>query len=153
MTGPREALELALKGRYRIEREIGRGGMATVFLATDLAPAPGGDQGCAELPAGSAASVARDRRGREPVASARAALIDSGGGRPLYPSRLTSPVRPRAKLERERHRRRRRGAHRARDRDALGDMRAGSFIATSSLTTSCSPTVGSLTGSRRKPAA
>ena len=31
-----EALESALAGRYRLEREIGRGGMATVFLAADL---------------------------------------------------------------------------------------------------------------------
>jgi len=32
----RDILERALEGRYRVEREIGRGGMATVFLATDL---------------------------------------------------------------------------------------------------------------------
>ena len=31
-----EALDRALEGRYRLEREIGRGGMATVYLATDL---------------------------------------------------------------------------------------------------------------------
>ena len=31
-----EALESALAGRYRLEREIGRGGMAIVFLAADL---------------------------------------------------------------------------------------------------------------------
>ena len=30
------ALEVALSDRYRIERELGRGGMATVYLATDL---------------------------------------------------------------------------------------------------------------------
>jgi serine/threonine protein kinase len=32
----RAALETALAGRYAIERELGRGGMATVFLARDL---------------------------------------------------------------------------------------------------------------------
>ena len=32
--GPK--LQAALSGRYTIERELGRGGMATVFLAKDL---------------------------------------------------------------------------------------------------------------------
>ena len=31
-----ERLKAALAGRYEIERELGRGGMATVFLARDL---------------------------------------------------------------------------------------------------------------------
>jgi TolB-like protein len=34
--GPRSALEAALAGRYAIERELGHGGMATVYLARDL---------------------------------------------------------------------------------------------------------------------
>jgi serine/threonine-protein kinase len=35
-TGPPERLRRALGGRYRIERELGAGGMAMVYLATDL---------------------------------------------------------------------------------------------------------------------
>ena len=33
---PRERLQRGLADRYHIEHELGRGGMATVFLATDL---------------------------------------------------------------------------------------------------------------------
>src|SRR5262245_5569545 len=36
MGDAREALAAALADRYRLEREIGQGGMATVFLACDL---------------------------------------------------------------------------------------------------------------------
>lgn len=36
MTDLRERLQSGLADRYRLERELGRGGMATVFLATDL---------------------------------------------------------------------------------------------------------------------
>ena len=36
MTDPVDRLTTALQDRYRIERELGAGGMATVYLAEDL---------------------------------------------------------------------------------------------------------------------
>ena len=36
MTAPQDRLAAALAGRYTVERELGQGGMATVYLAEDL---------------------------------------------------------------------------------------------------------------------
>ena len=36
MTDPATRLNTALQGRYRVERQLGEGGIATFYLATNL---------------------------------------------------------------------------------------------------------------------
>ncbi len=40
MSDPVSRLNAALEGRYAIERELGEGGMATVYLSKDMRLAP-----------------------------------------------------------------------------------------------------------------
>ncbi len=44
MTDAVSRLNAALQGRYAIERELGEGGMATVYLADDLEAEAGGSE-------------------------------------------------------------------------------------------------------------
>jgi non-specific serine/threonine protein kinase len=82
MTAPPEYRHRTLAGRYRIERELGRGGMATVYLATDLKHRR--DVAVKVLEPEVAAAIAHDRFLREIEIVARlnhphiVALFDSG---------------------------------------------------------------------------
>jgi tetratricopeptide (TPR) repeat protein len=79
---PRDRLAAALAGRYRVERELGSGGMATVYLAHDLKH----DRPVAlkVLRPELAAALGRERFGREVALTARLEhphilpLLDSG---------------------------------------------------------------------------
>lgn len=82
MTEPRSSLAAALSDRYAIERELGRGGMATVYLALDKKH--GRNVAIKVLRPGLAASLGAERFLREIGIAARLAhphivpLIDSG---------------------------------------------------------------------------
>ena len=87
--GPEDSLRTALAGRYRIERELGQGGMATVYLAHDLKHDR--DVAIKVMRAELAASVGRDRFLREIQLAAKLVhphilpLFDSGdAGGALY---------------------------------------------------------------------
>ena len=94
------ALETALAGHYEIEREIGRGGMATVFLARDLKH----DRNVAikVLDPKHAALAASERFQHEIKVTARLqhpnilTLLDSGsaGDLPYYVMRSRLPASP-----------------------------------------------------------
>ena len=84
-----EGLQGALTGRYRFEREVGRGGMATVYLAQDLRhPGRWRSRCCIRTWPRASARTGSSARSRSPPASATRTSyrsIDSGSaGRLLY---------------------------------------------------------------------
>ena len=78
-------LSAALADRYRIERELGQGGMATVYLAHDVAARPQGRAQGAAPRAGRhprrRAVPGRDQDHRQPAAPAHPAAVRFGRGR------------------------------------------------------------------------
>lgn len=91
MTSVAERLSLALRDRYIIERELGAGGMATVYLARDLTIGAGGAvsqrwvlpdhriaafSGIGAIDRGFVAVLAR---GRDPAAPATPAVMTRPG--------------------------------------------------------------------------
>ena len=108
MTAIPPQLQEVLEGRYRIEREIGKGGMATVYLATDLKHAR--PVAIKVLQPELAQGIGRERFLREIAAVASLShphvlpLIDSGAaGDLLYSiSPYVSGESLRARLDRER---------------------------------------------------
>jgi len=107
MPGVPEDLARALSGRYRIERELGRGGMATVFLADDLKH--GRQVAIKVLSREVAAAIGSDRFLREIEIAARLAhphilpLHDSGvvGDDLYYVTPYIEGESLRARIERE----------------------------------------------------
>src|SRR3954454_23926709 len=101
-------LSTAVADRYRVEREIGRGGMAAVFLARDLRHDR--DVAIKVLHAELAAALGADRFLAEIKTTARLQhphilpLLDSGetGGLLFYVMPLVDGETLRARLERER---------------------------------------------------
>ena len=108
-TSAAETLGAAVDGRYRIEREIGRGGMATVYLANDLRH--GRQVALKVLDPELAHAVGPERFLREIEIAARLShphimpLFDSGsaGGHLFYVMPFVRGESLRQRLERERH--------------------------------------------------
>jgi serine/threonine protein kinase len=80
MTGSSNALESALSGRYRIERELGGGGMSRVFLATERPSARSGLMALMTTSRPSAVSRTQDGAG----ASGTLTSVGSAIGTPAY---------------------------------------------------------------------
>jgi serine/threonine-protein kinase len=103
-----DRLQRQLEGRYRVERELGRGGMATVYLATDLKH--GRQVAIKVLDPELAAAIGPERFKREIEIAARLhhphilTLFDSGevGGLLYYVMPYVAGESLRARLERER---------------------------------------------------
>ncbi len=108
MSASLESLTAALSDRYRIERELGRGGMATVLLADDLKH--GRKVAIKVMHPEMAAAIGHDRFLREIEIAARLShphilpLFDSGaaGGQLYYVMPCVAGESLRARLERER---------------------------------------------------
>ena len=89
MPDPLAPLREALQGRYAIERELGRGGMATVYLA-QRSPA---------RPAGRAQGAPpRARRHARPRALPPRDQARRAAAAPAHPHRATTPARPAGRL-------------------------------------------------------
>ena len=141
-------LNAALAARYEVEREIGRGGMATVYLARRPAPQPPrrASRCCTRISrraSGPSASCARSRSPRGCSIPHILPLYDSGAGRrsavlrdAVRRGRVAAP----AARAREAPADRRGRAHRARGcrRRSTTRIATRSCIATSSPRTSCS---------------
>ena len=140
-------LTTALADRYRIERELGRGGMATVYLARDLKHDR--DVAIKVLHPELGAALGAERFLREikthrapaaPAHPAAARLRRAPTGTLYYVMPFVEGESLRDRLEREQAAAdRRRGAHRARGRGraATTRTRTASSTATSSRRTSC----------------
>jgi serine/threonine-protein kinase len=108
MVDPRERLNVALAGRYVLEQELGRGGMATVYAATDLKD--GRRVAIKVLNSGRSAAISPERFTREIAIAAQLShphivpVFDSGNAADVlfYVMPCVTGESLRQKLQRER---------------------------------------------------